>query len=36
MSKIIRLTIILVMMAALIPVSTVQANALPTPNCVPF
>ena len=36
MSKIIRLTIIFVMLMALIPVSTVQAGPLPIPNCVPF
>ena len=36
MSKIIRLTIIFVMLIALIPVSTAQASPLPIPNCVPF
>ncbi len=36
MSKIIRLTIIFVMLMALIPVSTAQADLLSIPNCVPF
>jgi pimeloyl-ACP methyl ester carboxylesterase len=36
MSKIIRITVILVMLIALIPVSTVKANSLPFTNCVPF
>ena len=37
MSKVIRLSVILVMLMALIPVSTVKADVVPpNPNCVPF